>query len=204
MRRFLARQFARPTGLIGDRLIAPLLDRTGRAMSRVAFDQLEVRPGSRVLEVGFGGGVLSEMLLRAGAKLTGVDRSDAMVARADRRFSRAIAAGQANFMVGSAEDLPVERAFDAAVSVNTIYFWPDLAPVLDGFARAVRAGGQLVLCFQTPEAVRRWPGHRYGFTAHEPNEVRAAMAEAGFQPVATTEGDDARVGAFVSLKGERG
>lgn len=172
-------------------------------MSRLALEQLDVRPGDRVLEVGFGGGVLTAMLLRAGADVTGIDRSDVMVRRADRRFSRHVRAGQARFLTGAAEALPVAGPFDSAVSVNTIYFWPDLEPALAGFARLVRPGGYLILSFQTPEAVRRWPGHRYGFTAHPAVDVRTAMAVAGFRAVASASGEDGPVGRFVCLKGER-
>ena len=66
LRRFLARQFARPSGWIGRRLIAPWLDRISAPMARLALDMLEPGPGERVLDVGFGGGGLIAKLLRRG------------------------------------------------------------------------------------------------------------------------------------------
>ena len=200
VRRWLARQFAGPTGPLGRWLIGPWLNRIGRAMNRLAFEQLEVRPGEKVLEVGFGGGELSGWIIRAGAELTGLDRSEAMVARAQRPHRR----GRASFRVGSAEALPFPAgAFDKLVSVNTIYFWRDLAAVLGEFARVVRPGGTLLLCFQTPEAVRRWPGHRHGFVAHEPEAVAEAMAAAGIRLSGTVSGSAAPVGEFLCMKGLR-
>ena len=204
VRRWLARQFARPTGLLGKWLIGPGLDRIGRAMSEAAFERLHVRPGDRILEVGFGGGELSKRILGAGAAITGVDISEAMVARARRRFRNAGRAGQGSFITGAAEALPVAAgAFDKAVSVNAIYFWHDLAAVMAEFARVLRPGGILVLCFQTPEAVRRWPGHRHGFVAYEPEDVLGNMAAAGIGHVDTVRGSAAAVGKFLCVKGQR-
>jgi ubiquinone/menaquinone biosynthesis C-methylase UbiE len=202
--RFLARQFARPSGIVGRWLVAPWLDRIGRTMNEVAFRQLGAEPGLCVLEVGFGGGSLAVSLLQAGAEVVGVDRSEAVVARARRRFRGEIERGRARFLVGSAESLPIgAAAVDLACSVNAVYFWPELHPVLREFARVVRPGGALVLCFQTPDAVRRWPGYRFGFHAHEPDDVARAMTEAGFRLGETVYGSGAAVGGFVCMRGER-
>ncbi len=174
-------------------------------MSRVTLEQLDVRPGDQVLEVGFGGGELIESLLAAGAEVTGVDISDAMIARAKGRFRRAEAAGRARFLSGSANSLPLERgAVNKACSVNAIYFWKDAGAVLREFARVIRPGGRLVLCFQTPEAVRNWPGHRHGFIAYDEGEVASFMLAAGFHLLGSKAGSDQHVGAFVCMEGERG
>ena len=172
-------------------------------MSRVAFAQLEADARHRVLEIGFGGGVLTRMLLRSGAAVTGIDRSEAMVRRAGRSFAPEVRSRQASFLLASAEALPPLGLFDCVVSVNTVYFWPKLEPVLLGLARLLPRGGELVLCFQTPEAVRAWPGHRHGFTAHEPAVVGEAMASAGFAVRDTVSGSDPAVGAFLSIKGQK-
>lgn len=58
MQCWLARQFARPSGLAGRWLIAPWLNRISRAMNRLVLAQLGVGPRDDVLEVGFGGGGL--------------------------------------------------------------------------------------------------------------------------------------------------
>jgi len=202
--RFLARQFARPSGVAGRWLIAPWLDRIGRTMNEAAYRQLGAATGDCVLEVGFGGGGLAALLLKAGAEVVGVDRSEAAVARAHRRFRREIRRERARFLLGSAEALPVEAAaVDLACSVNAVYFWPELEPVMREFARVVRPGGALVLCFQIPEAVRAWPGHRFGFHAHEPEDVARAMTEAGFRLQENVYGSGAAVGGFVCMRGER-
>lgn len=171
-------------------------------MNELTFDMLAVRPGARVLEVGFGGGELIAKLLGAGAQVVGLDRSAAMRDRAARRFGRDLANGRLALHVASVERLPFENgSFDQACSVNAIYFWPDLRGAMGELARVLRPGGGLLLCFQTPEAVRRWPGHRYGFCAHEVEVVTAAMRDAGLALAEPRRGRDAAVGEFICLTG---
>lgn len=198
--RYLARQFARPSGWLGDRLVGPLLDRTSRPMNRLAFEQIAPQRGDKVLEAGFGGGDLLSWLLAAGTEAIGVDPSDAMLRRARRRFRRSIAAGELHLLEGSAERLPVgNAAVDKAVCVNIVYFWEDPAVPLAQFARVLRPGGRLVLCFQAPASVRAWPGHVHGFRAWEPEQIALYMAQAGFAAPERSGGSDPAVGDYVCL-----
>ena len=204
-RRFLAHQFAHPSGLAGRHLIAPILNRTGRATNRLVLQQLAILPGERVLEVGFGGGDLLASLLQSPAQeIVGVDISDAMVARAKRLFCRETARKRLRLLVASGEALPrKEGAFDKVASVNTLYFWDRPAAVLAELARVTRSGGRLVLAFQTPESVRSWPGHVHGFHAYGAEEIAALMEAAGFHPPETSVGHSEETGEFICLTSER-
>lgn len=174
-------------------------------MNRLVLEQLDVRPGERVLEVGFGGGDLLACLLKIDAQeIVGIDISDAMIARAQRQFRREVRAGRLRLLTGSAEALPrSEGGFDKVCSVNTVYFWKRPAAVLAELARVTRPCGRLVLAFQTPESVRRWPGHKYGFQAYGADEIAALMEAAGFHPPTTVSGSDKQVGEFLCLTSER-
>ncbi|SRR5581483_5125978 len=55
------------------------------ALREKALDALDIRPGASVLELGCGTGALTEKLISRGARVTAVDRSDAMLRRARRR-----------------------------------------------------------------------------------------------------------------------
>lgn len=171
-------------------------------MNRLALAELAPEPGDRLLEVGFGGGDLLRSLLDRGpALLTGVDVSDSMLALARRRFR---GEGRLRLLLGSAEDLPLDSGtVDKAYSVNSLYFWKDLAAASREFARAIRPGGSLALCFQTPQAVRSWPGHVHGFTAYDAEEVGARLEQAGFRNIRSARGSDPSVGEFVCLVSEK-
>src|SRR5262245_66645109 len=66
----------------------------------------EVR-GLRVLDFGCGSGENSLLLARRGARVVGVDISESLIAVARRRLAVNDLAGAADFVVGSAHDLPV-------------------------------------------------------------------------------------------------
>ena len=205
VQRYLARQFARPSGWAGRWIFGAWLDRTSPGMSRLALRLLDIRPHDRVLEVGFGGGGLFGAILAAKpAAAIGVDMSKEMVARACRRFRGELAEGRARILLGSAERLPVaDAAIDKACSLNSIYFWSDPAAAMEEFARVLRPGGALLLGFEAPETLRAWPGHRYGFTVYEPAEVVRLAAGAGFGVAEVHEGLEPRFGRIYCVKVER-
>src|SRR3546814_7088810 len=89
VRRYLAGQFARPSGWSGRWLIGPWLDRIGREMNRLTLKQLDLQQPDSVLEVGFGGGGLLAMILAStSGEVHGVGISRPLVQRARRRFPR--------------------------------------------------------------------------------------------------------------------
>ena len=181
-RRYLARQFARPSGWVGRVLIAPWLDRLSVEMNRVAFEQLRLDRADHVVEIGFGGGGLLASMLRAGvSRLHGIDISSALVDRASDRFAKQVASGQLRLSLGSVEAIPLaDGAVDKAVSVNSLYFWKDLPKAMSELARVVRPGGRLVLCFEPPATLRKWPGHRHGFALYDVVDLVAPAKKAGF------------------------
>ncbi len=152
-------------------------------MNRLALDRAAIRPGEQVLEVGFGGGGLIAMLLEAGAgRVTGVDVSEPMVERGRRRFRAQ--SDRVSLHLASVEALPVaDASIDSAFSLNSLYFWPDLEAAFAELARVVRPGGRLILCFEPPGELRKWPGHCFGFRLLEIEEVRRLMLGAGFGAV---------------------
>jgi ubiquinone/menaquinone biosynthesis C-methylase UbiE len=167
-------------------------------MNLAALEALDVQPGERILEVGFGGGDLLGRLLDAGAgEVIGADPSSAMVVRARRRHSRQ---SRVRLIEASVTALPLgDGAMDKACSVNSLYFWANLDAAAWELARVIRPRGNLVLCFQTPEAVRAWPGHRHGFHAWEEEEIADAVGGAGFRHLVSKRGSDRKLGEFVCL-----
>jgi ubiquinone/menaquinone biosynthesis C-methylase UbiE len=203
--RYLARQFARPRGIAGRWIFGSWLNRMSRGMNAQAFALLDVRPGERILEVGFGGGSMLAAILGAGAKqVIGIDLSEQMIARGRRRFRRDIASGRAELFEGTVERLPIgDASVDKACSLNSIYFWNDPAAGLKELARVLRPGGALVLGFEAPETLRAWPGHVHGFKVYALEEVVRLAEEAGLGNAVAREGVEPRYGRIFCVRVER-
>ena len=198
--RWLARQFARPRGLLGRFVVAPWLDRIAGAANALVLRELNVGGRDDFLEVGFGGGaLLAAARARTDGQVGGADISPEMVARAKRRLG----AG-ADIVQASVEALPFESgAFNKAASVANLYFWPHPAGGMAELARVVRPGGLLAIAFEPPEELAKWAGHRFGFRMWSEEEVRALMEGAGFGGIRSAWGTGRKPDRFLCLTGTR-
>ena len=83
----------------------------------IPFDRLA---GQRVLEIGCGMGLHTELMIRAGAKLTSIDLSDMSVEATNRRLT--VKGLSARVMQGDAEQLPFDdKSFDFVWSWGVIH-----------------------------------------------------------------------------------
>jgi len=137
----LAAQLRHPHGDAAQ-AVAESMNRSNGALNRAAIGLLAVTSGERVLEIGPGNAAFAPLLLQAtDSRYLGIELSTAMVEAGNRQLAAAGLAERAGMRHGDAHALPIaDAAMDAALAVNTLYFWPDLAPVLDELARVVRRG----------------------------------------------------------------
>ena len=175
-------QLGHPRGLFG-RLLVRGLNRANLPLNLHMVGALELPPDAEVLEVGFGGGVGLELILRHApdARVTGVERAADMVSLARRRFSEALRAGRLELVSASVDRLPLADArFDAACTANCVYFWPDLDAGLRELARVLRPGGILVLAVNAPEVLIAAGFAAQGLNTLGPDELAARMRGTGF------------------------
>jgi len=178
LRRTISRQLSNPSGPLG-RMIAAGMNRGNRAFNAQAIEALDVQPGTRVLDLGFGGGLTFGPLLERGATVVGVDRAEDMVAAAAARHRADVGAGRIAVHAGDVLALPLEdAAVDRVLTVNTIYFWPDLAPALRELHRVLAPGGRVVIGIRDGSVMERVDPAI--FTLRPPQEIAAALEEAGF------------------------
>ncbi|WP_438488751.1 class I SAM-dependent methyltransferase [Streptomyces sp. S186] len=123
---------------------------------------------SAVLDLGCGTGSLALLAAEAGHRVTGVDRSPAMLARARRK----LAGRSAALVVGDAAQPPVgERRFDAVLVRHLLWALPDPAAALRRWASLLAPGGRLVL------VEGRWgESTQLGLTAAELAALTAPLA----------------------------
>ena len=127
---------------------APLFERSPAHTDAAALARLVAfaapPAGGHVLDAGCGPALVAEAFLSAGHRVTGVDLSAEMVARARARCARF--GDRASFAQGRLEDLSPGPAFDAAVSRLVLHHVQDPLAFLSAQAARVRPGGVVVVC----------------------------------------------------------
>jgi 2-polyprenyl-6-hydroxyphenyl methylase/3-demethylubiquinone-9 3-methyltransferase len=99
--------------------------------------------GSRVLDVGCGGGLLAEALARAGATVTAIDLAPGMIEVA--RLHAAESGLGIDYRVAAAEDVAraMPQAFDVVTCMEMLEHVPEPAAMTATLARLLRPGGAL-------------------------------------------------------------
>ncbi len=109
------------------------------------LQRLDLKPGDQVLDLGCGSGVLAEYISdQTGAGVTGLDYAVSAIEEAKKRTagkSSRLTFLQADM---NALELPA-RSFDAAISIDTLYWVADLADTLSQVVRTLRPGGQIAI-----------------------------------------------------------
>lgn len=114
-------------------------ERNARFVSTLGVDVvgvLDPQPGERILDLGCGDGALTEALVAAGCRVTGVDTSRELIAAARARGLDA--------RLQDARALEFDREFDAVFSNAVLHWIREADAVLRSVYRALRPGGRFV------------------------------------------------------------
>jgi 2-polyprenyl-6-hydroxyphenyl methylase / 3-demethylubiquinone-9 3-methyltransferase len=100
---------------------------------------------AQVLDVGCGGGILSEAMARAGARVLGIDLSQPVLDVAELHAIEGKVSVE--YRAVSAEDLARERpaAFDLVTCMEMLEHVPDPAAAVQALAALARPGGQVIV-----------------------------------------------------------
>jgi arsenite methyltransferase len=179
-----AAQLGNPAGLPG-RVLGHLLNQGNGSATAAAVDALDIPDDGVMADLGFGGGVgIDHLLRRLGdtGKVHGVDRSTTMLNAAARRFRRELVTGRLALHQAPIEHLPLETStLDGAITLNTLYFITDLKGALAECARVLKPSGQLVIGIGDPDIMARQRVTSYGFRVRPLAEVTQALLAAGLE-----------------------
>jgi ubiquinone/menaquinone biosynthesis C-methylase UbiE len=182
----MARLLGKPEGEAG-RVLGERLNRVNADITAAVYRQLQLKPGERLLEIGFGNGRLLPELLGHADDLSyvGLDIAETMVIEAITFNAELVASGQASFQRSAAEAIPYpDGRFDKVFAVNVIYFWPDPVKALSEMRRVLRSTGMSVIAAVKPETDHQplppYAREEYGFRVRDAATVAALHRDAGF------------------------
>ena len=135
----------------------------------------KLAPGSRILELGCGGGYDALALLELGFDVTPLDGSPELAAIAARRTKHEV-------LVMDFEDLDFDGEYDGVWAAASLLHVPSdkITPVLKRVARSLRKGGVLVASFKQSEVDWADDFGRY-FCAMTRQDLTEMLAASGFE-----------------------
>lgn len=151
------------------------------------LDQLDVGPGTRVLDIGCGiGGPARLVAARFGATVAGVDLTPAFVETANALTDMCGMSDQVSFKVGSATDLPFDDgAFDLAMLLHVGMNIPDKPAVFREARRVLDEAG----VFAVYDVMRIGPGDLdYPVPWADTSDISAVAAPADYKAAAEAAG----------------
>jgi len=161
-----------------DEALTVKLGYRGPALLRAAVDA--VRGGARfgaMLDLGCGTGLAGAAFRPLVGRLTGVDLSAAMIAKAEAKgiYYRLVCADLAAFL---AEEIAAAARYDLVVAADVFVYLGDLVPIVAAVARVLAHGSLFAFTVETHagDGVTLLPTLRY---AHGKPYVRAALGDAG-------------------------
>ena len=186
MRNILMRMFGRPQGALR-RLGGVIMARMNADCGAWVCGLLEVGPTDRVLEVGFGPGVVIQRLsnLATAGHVAGIDQSPEMVEQARARNATAIQSGRVDLRHGSVESLPFDDdSFDKVLAINAMQVWTDPVAGLREMRRVMKRGGRIALGF-TPYSGQPNEGLPEKLTSAGFTNAHVVETDKGFCALAT-------------------
>ncbi len=141
--------------------IAPEYDRMGSVLSfgqdprwrRFLVSRVNAIPGSWVLDVATGTGLVARELVRKNLRVVGLDQSPSMLRRGRQALEARGMQDRVRLVLGQAECLPFgDETFDALTFTYLLRYVEDPAATLRELARVVRPGGVMAaLEFHVPQ-----------------------------------------------------
>lgn len=135
------------------------MERGHRPVGEQAIARMKVPPDARVLDVGCGSGWATRLLAdyTSSGRVTGIDISDEMVDLARESSPSYV---NVDFETASAEQLPFsDSEFTHAFSMESLYYYADIAKALREIHRVLKPGGLFVAVvdmYWESEATHQW------------------------------------------------
>jgi len=181
---FTTRQFGNPSGLFG-RFIGNGMAKRNIYHAQWTVSLLDIQPQQRVLEIGFGPGVSTQIVAEKASQgfVAGIDHSQTMIQAASQRNAKAIQTGRMELKQGEVGSLPYpDESFDIVLSLHSIYFWQNPVECLQEIKRVLRPDGRLAITIQPKDQWVQNVDDKV-MTLYFGKDLESMFSEAGYRNV---------------------
>jgi ubiquinone/menaquinone biosynthesis C-methylase UbiE len=122
------------------------------------LDSLSLPNGSKVLELGFGGGQMANEILSRGFQYTGIDISEQLCEAATKRSIEYVEENLATFQVGSIEEdySFKDEYFDVVMVCGALQYLGDPNKCFNEVNRVLKDNGHFIVCQSNMYSMRTW------------------------------------------------
>ncbi len=155
-----------------------------------------LRPGVHVLDVGSGiGGAAFHLARTFGARVTGIDLAEEMVAIALERARTLGLTGEVEFILGDVLETPFPQRFDIIWSRDALMHIADKPRLFARLYGLLKDGGRIVITDYARGKTPASPAFedyitKTGYHVVEPAHYGRLLSDAGFAEVGVTDGTD--------------
>lgn len=172
----------RPEGLLG-RLFGIVMEWMNTRSYSATLRVLELGPGERLLELGYGTGKFLEMLKRSvpDASVAGVAPSQTMQRTASDRLAVLPGVDLREIRIGFERPLAwPDSSFEVVVAIHSFQFWTDPLESIREIRRVLKPGGRLVLVLRAHPNPPHWLPNAISRSPNEATEVMGLLRQNGF------------------------
>ena len=179
----------KPQGSDGEKILEMMNEGHHKILSEWGLSQIEIEPGSMMLDIGCGGGANLRRLLERcpDGHVTGVDYSEVSVRKSIETNLAAIEAGRCEVLNGDVRSLPFpDGSFDLITAFETIYFWPDIEETFREVRRVMKEGGMFFICNESDgrdESSVKNARIIEGMTLYTPETIEELLKGSGFSDI---------------------
>lgn len=180
--KFIANQFKKPTGLLGILSSRVMVRKNKQIYLRLTGD-LDLQPGDKLLEIGYGPGIGIRMVIEKcpGCTVSGIDFSQLMYKRAGRYNKVYIEAGRVELQFGDFLETPsLYSDYDKIFCVNVVYFWSDLSKAFEKILSMLRERGSFHIYMMDKSMLQEKHAPDSVFNKYSIEQVLEALKTAGF------------------------
>jgi ubiquinone/menaquinone biosynthesis C-methylase UbiE len=181
----IASQLKHPTGEKGIEM-ANMMHETNINMTRHSIQNLNIKDGDSILELGHGNAGHVELLFEQtnNLKYYGLEMSELMFQEARQINRNFVSQKQAFFSLYDGNIIPFRDAFfNKIFTVNTLYFWQQSEKMLLEIHRVLKTKGVFCLTFAEESFMKQLPFTKYEFELYSTEKAENLIQKTTFKLV---------------------